>query len=310
TVTFCRKKPGHLLYPGRGFCGEVLLADIGISDDVVAATHPDCFENAPDLWRDVFPWPALDAHKYDRGVTLIYGGQMTGAARLVADGAMRQGSGLVHLAANAQDVRVYSAHRAALIVRLANNDSDFLAMANERRTKSIVIGPGTGCSPSLKDTVLAVLATGKPCVLDADALTVFEGDTAPLFAALHDKAVLAPHMGEYARLFGPFDDRLTSARKAALQSCAIVVLKGPDTVIACPSGRAAINANAPPILATAGAGDVLSGMMAGLMAQGMPAFDAAAAAVWLHGDAASRFGPGFVADDLYDMIPISLANLA
>ena len=311
TVTFCRKKPGHLLLPGRALCGETVLADIGIPDRAVAEVRPAAFENAPALWRAAWPKERPDWNKYSRGHAVIVGGaEMTGAARLAARGAMRAGAGFVTLIAPPGLKLHYMAALPHVVVREAADSGAFERLAGDRRVNALLVGPGNGASLETRERALAALKTGKPCVVDADALTVFEDALSVLKRALHENAVLTPHDGEYERVFGRREgSRLDRARHAARESGAVVLLKGFDTVIARPDGRAAINANAPANLATAGAGDVLAGILAGLMAEGMPAFEAACAATWLHGAAASAFGPGLVADDLPEMLPQVLRDL-
>ena len=316
TVTFCRKKPGHLLMPGRALCGDVVVADIGIADatvaQVVAGSRETACENGPQLWRQLLPWPRPGDHKYSRGHALIAGGaHMTGAARLAARGAMRAGAGIVTLAVPPDVTLHYMSSLPHVVVRPVRDTASFIELATERRCAAILVGPGNGLVGATRERALATLNTRKPCVLDADALSVFEHSLPLLHQALHENCVLTPHDGEFARLFTEREGgRLRRARVAARQCNATLLFKGYDTVVAHPDGRAVINANAPATLATAGAGDVLAGMLAGLLAQGMPTFEAASAAVWMHGAAASLFGPGLVADDLPELLPKVLRQLA
>jgi len=306
TVTFFRKKPGHLLLPGRALCGDTIVADIGIADAALDEM-PDIetHENAPGLWLDAFPWPDLTANKYSRGHVLVWGGEtMTGAARLAARAAGRAGAGLVTLAAPRQSWAVYASALSNAIVLPMDGIEDFRALLADPRRNAILLGPGGGVTPVLREAVLGALGSRKAVVLDADALTAFKDAPERLFSAVAGPVVLTPHEGEFQRLFrGMRADKLARARAAAERSHAVVVLKGPDTVIAAPDGRAAINANAPPELATGGTGDVLAGLVTGLLAQGMPPFEAAMASVWMHGEAAQAVGPGLVADDLLDVLP-------
>ncbi|WP_338034042.1 NAD(P)H-hydrate dehydratase [Lichenicola cladoniae] len=310
TVTFFRKKPGHLLYPGRGLCGDVVLADIGIPASVLNAGSQDTWENGPDLWLESYPWPQPEGFKYKRGEVLVLGGEaVTGASRMTALAASRAGAGLVTVAA---PVRVWSIYAASLmnaIVHSFDGPTDFNTMLADARRNVIAIGPGAGVNASTRDYVLAALATKRAVVLDADALTSFAEAPEQLFDAIKGPCVLTPHAGEFLRLFDVDGDKLHRTRRAAQRCGAVVILKGPDTVIAAPDGRAIINANAPPQLATGGSGDVLTGFVAALLAQGMAPFEAAAAAVWLHGAAASHFGLGLVAQDLPDVLPAVLQNL-
>jgi len=310
TVTFFRKKPGHLLMPGRALCGEVVLVDIGIPATVLPAIAPRCWENGAALWGDAFPWPRLEMHKYRRGHALIAGGAvMTGAARLAARAAARVGAGLVTLAAPAAAWPVYAAALTGVIVLPMAGEGDFTALLGDARRNAILLGPGGGADDALRQRVLAALATERAVVLDADAITAFASSRDTLFAAIRGACVLTPHEGEFARLFDVTGDRLSRARAAARQCGAVVLLKGPDSIIAAPDGRAVINSNAPPDLATAGSGDVLAGLVTGLLAQGLDPFRAAATACWLHGDAAASFGPGLVAEDIIETLPQSLKHL-
>jgi NAD(P)H-hydrate epimerase len=313
TVTFERKKPGHLLLPGRELCGETVVCPIGLDPRALDRTGARCWENGPALWQAALPRPAVAGHKYARGHALVLGGYpMTGAARLAARGAARSGAGLVSVAVPDRAVPVYAAALTSIMVRPLDTPDALDALLGDPRFSALLIGPGAGVSPETRLHALRLLASGRPVVLDADALTVFAADQAALLSAVsagERPVVMTPHEGEFRRLFDGADDKLARARKAAAASGAIILLKGADTVIAAPDGRAAINANAPPSLATAGAGDVLAGMILGLLAQGTPGFDAACAACWIHGAAAADFGPGLMAEDLPDGIPAVLRRL-
>jgi NAD(P)H-hydrate epimerase len=311
TVTFFRRKPGHLLHPGRALAGRIEVADIGIPAGVLDFIRPTTFANAPDLWRGSYPWPDEASHKNARGHAVVVGGtRMTGAGRLASRGAMRIGAGLVTVAAHPDVIPIYAGSSAALLTVPVANAGELSALLADPRRNAILIGPGAGVSPETCAMALAALADRRRVVLDADALTVFGGDPETLFA--HTRrlpAVLTPHEGEFARLFSVTGSKLERARAAARESGAVVLLKGPDTVIVAPDGRAAINENAPPDLATAGAGDVLAGFILGLLAQGMDPFAAACAAAWVHGAAAAAFGPGLIADDLPETLPGVLRTL-
>lgn len=310
TVTCFRKKPGHLLLPGRSYCGETVLEQIGIPDAVLDRIAPDAAENAPDWWLDAFPRPGLETHKYARGHALVTGGAvMTGAARLAARAAARLGAGLVTIAAPEMAFAIYAAALTGVIVHPVADLEAFQGFLADKRRNAALIGPGAGVGDETRDRTLAILAAGKRAVLDADALTSFAEDPGTLFSAIHSPCVITPHAGEFARLFDTAGDKPERARRAARQSGAVVLLKGADTVIAAPDGRVAINANAPPQLATAGSGDVLAGIVLGLLAQGMEPFAAAAAAAWVHGAAACRFGPGLVAEDLLETVVPVLRDL-
>jgi NAD(P)H-hydrate epimerase len=314
TVTFFRRKPGHVLLPGRTQCGETLVAPIGIDAAVLDTIAPDTVANHPAWWLGQFPRIEAAGHKYSRGHALIAGGErMTGAARLAARAAARVGAGLVTVAAPEPAFAIYAASLTGVIVAPIAGVDDFAALLADKRRNAALIGPGAGIHPETRDKALNILAAGKSAVLDADALTVFADSPAVLFDAIKTPCAFTPHEGEFARLFdtsgGKLGGKLDRARHAAQTSGAVIVLKGADTVIAAPDGRAAINENAPPTLATAGSGDVLAGLVVGLLAQGMPVFEAAAAAVWLHGAAAHAFGAGLVAEDLVETLPAALADL-
>jgi NAD(P)H-hydrate epimerase len=304
TVTFFRKKPGHLLYPGRGLCGDLIVAPIGTPDAVLEAIAPNTWENGPGLWLDQFPWPEAESYKYTRGEVLVMGGAaITGASRMTARAASRAGAGMVTLAAPASVWPIYATSLVDAIVHAFEDLAGWRALLADKRRNVIAIGPGAGVGASTRAHVIAALSTHRATVLDADALTSFAEAPDDLFRAIVGPCVLTPHAGEFTRLFHFEGEKLERTRAAARLSGAVVLLKGPDTVIAAPDGRAIINANAPPQLATGGSGDVLTGIVAGLMAQGMAPFEAAAAGAWLHGAAAAAFGLGLIANDLPDVLP-------
>jgi hydroxyethylthiazole kinase-like uncharacterized protein yjeF len=310
TVTFFRKKPGHLLLPGRDHCGPVEVAQIGIADAVLSEIRPATWENGPALWGGRFPVPSVQGHKYSRGhAVVVSGGRVhTGAARLAAMAALRGGAGLVTLATPRDALDINAAASLAVMVRPVDTAAEFEAMLSDPRFNVVAIGPGAGVGEHTREMAVTILAGPRGAVLDADALTSFADHVEDLFVALggNGNAVLTPHSGEFRRLFGkPLENhpdaaasKLAATRAAAAMSGAVIVHKGADTVIAAPDGRAAINANAPAWLATAGSGDVLTGLVTGLLAQGMPPFEAAAAAVWIHGEAAAAAGPGMISEDL------------
>jgi hydroxyethylthiazole kinase-like uncharacterized protein yjeF len=332
TVTFFRKKPAHVLMPGRALCGELLVRDIGIACGALAAQLLHTWENAPALWLKAWPDPqAHEAasggalHKYVRGHVALFGGPvMTGAARLSARAAMRVGAGLSTVLVPQRVWSVYAgASLSGMVQALDDADSGVLQSAwrgqlAQLKWRSLVIGPGAAmglpgdASATLTALVLLALAAaqGRAIVLDADALTVFEHEPESLFDAIQGSVVLTPHEGEFKRLFGTGrPDKIQATREAARRSGAVVLHKGADTVIASPDGRAVVNTNGPVWLATAGSGDVLSGLIAGLLAQGLPAFEAACAGAWLHGEAALALGPGLLADDLPEQLPALLRKL-
>jgi ADP-dependent NAD(P)H-hydrate dehydratase / NAD(P)H-hydrate epimerase len=324
TVTFVRRKPGHLLLPGRDLCGPVTVADIGIPAEALAEIRSETYANAPGLWLERYPWPWSQSHKFARGHTVVVSGppQCTGAARLAARGALRAGAGVVTLASPVNAFVINAAHLTAIMLKPFAEPEGLAAIIAGLNLEydTVVIGPGLGRTLQARASVLAVLRKARKVVLDADALSAFAETRGTMPAAQQDlfsaiaKAkgpiILTPHEGEFARLFPALQgSKLDRARQAASQTGTTVVLKGADTVIAAPDGRAAINENAPPWLATAGSGDVLAGFIAGLLAQGMPAFESACAGVWLHGEVAVGFGPGLIAEDLPEHLPKVLSAL-
>lgn len=317
TVTFFRRKPGHWLQPGRSHCGETAVADIGIDSDVIGRLSIHTFANDPALWRAFWPVPRNEGHKYDRGHALILAGGIegVGAARLAARAALRAGAGLTTLGVPSDALEAHAGRSPdALMLRRADGSEGIKALLADPRRNAALIGPAFGTGPATREAVAAVLAAPCAAVLDADALTSFSGDMAALAAMIGARkapVVLTPHEGEFARLFPDVSgSKLERARQAASASGAVLILKGADTVIAAPDGRAAININGVPWLATAGSGDVLGGIVAGLLAQHMPGFEAAAAAVWLHAEAARGYGPGLIADDLPEALVAAIRSLS
>ncbi len=309
TVTFCRKKVGHVLLPGQALCGDVVVVDIGIPNSVIEEIDPSAYENGPELWDAVFPTLEPSGHKYSRGHAVVVSGgaSFTGAARLAARGALRVGAGLVTVASPPSAVLVNAAQLTSVMVRAFDGAEGLKELLSDERKNAVVLGPGAGVGQETAALVRAILMSKRSAVLDADALTSFENNPAALFDLAHEQTVLTPHEGEFNRLFPGLlekaDHRLAAAREAAETSGAVVLLKGPDSVIAHPDGRTAINTNAPPTLATAGSGDVLAGFIAGLQAQHLPAYEAASAAAWLHGECARAFGRGLIAEDLPEVLP-------
>lgn len=324
TVTFFRRKPGHLLLPGRELCGDVVVADIGMPEAVLDLVGPNTFANEPALWREVIPRPQRSGHKYSRGHVIVVSGaaHRTGAARLAARGALRAGAGLVTVIAPPEAVAANAAHLTAIMLEPFDGPRGLAGALADARRNSVLIGPAAGVGIATRLLTEVALDHDAACVLDADALTSFtidqDDDETPVVTHLFDQirerperpVVITPHEGEFRRLFGALPgSRLAQARAAAALSGAVVILKGPDTIIAAPDGRAAINANAPPGLATAGSGDVLAGIVTGLLAQGVPPWQAAAMAVWLHGVCGLRAGLGLIAEDLPDALPFALGLL-
>ena len=348
TVTFFRRKPGHLLQPGRGRCGMLIVADIGIAPRVLDAIAPMHFANEPALWAWQLGLPSQSGHKFDRGHAVVFSGgaTQTGAARLAANAALRGGAGLVTLLAPGSALMVNAAHLTAVMLKRCDGNEDLDRLLEDDRMNAFVLGPGFGIGEDTRVYALAVLGKGRSLVLDADGISSFKNDAGRLFDAARAAAgtatsktpmrgqqqdseleaefkaskgrevalILTPHAGEFARLFPDLaDDECLSkterARRASKRACAIVILKGSDTVIAAPDGRVAINANGTPWLATAGSGDVLSGIIAAQLAQAISSFEAACIGVWMHARAAELFGPGLIAEDLPGLMPQVLGEM-
>ncbi|MBO6719713.1 MAG: NAD(P)H-hydrate dehydratase [Rhizobiaceae bacterium] len=323
TVTFMCRKPGHLLLPARGLSGELVVADIGIPEAAMEAAGGNTFANETGLWLDAFPALSTDTHKYARGHAAVFSGgpSATGAARLAALAAARAGAGAVTVLSPSNAMLANAAHLTAVMLKSIDGVDEFAEFIHDRKIRAMVIGPGFGVGKRARDFVVEILGEraketdGRALIIDADAITSFREEPGSLFAACKAsmaQAVLTPHEGEFGRLFPDLADvpsKLERARQAAERCHAVVVLKGPDTVIASPDGRAAISTNGTPLLATAGSGDVLAGIIAGLTAQGMPAWEASCAAVWMHAEAARDFGPGLIAQDLPYALPGVLRKL-
>jgi hydroxyethylthiazole kinase-like uncharacterized protein yjeF len=309
TVTFHRRKPAHVLADGRAACGAVVVADIGLA----ATGQGALFENDPSLWGARFPWPAFDAHKHARGRLMVVSGEAssTGAARLAARAGLRIGAGVVTVLSPPTALAINAAHLEA--VMLAPFDSEVDLQARAERADAVVVGPAAGVGEATMRHLFALARTGAALMVDADALTSFAHDPEALFSALDRDDVLTPHPGEFERIFpgllAASPERITAAREAARRAGTVVLLKGPDTVVAAPDGRAAVSLNGTPWLATAGSGDVLAGFIAGLIAQGMESFEAACAGAWIHAEAGAAHGPGLIAEDLPGLAPAVLARL-
>ncbi len=312
TVTFFRKKPGHLLLPGRGLCGTTLVVDIGIPSAVLDEIAPQTWENAPSHWHRQLPRRRPESHKYHFGHGLVSAGpELVGASILASRAALRVGAGLLSIACRRKTFPIFLGAIPSAMARVVGDESDFGRVLADRRINAVLIGPGAGIGPETRARVLSALRLDKKVVLDADALSAFAEDRAALEVQSKADLVLTPHEGEFKRLFPDLKgDKLTRARAAAARCGATLLLKGADSVVAAPDGRAVINANAPPWLATGGTGDVLAGLVLGLLAQGMQGFEAAAAAAWIHGRAGSLCGPGLLAEDLPGQVPKVVADLA
>jgi len=309
TVTFHRKKPAHVLLPGRELCGQVVVADIGLAPPEGATL----MQNGPSLWSPRMPWPTATSHKHARGRLVVVSGGLwnTGAARLAARAGLRIGAGVVTVLCPPEALAANVAHLEAVMLRPFETDMELESLAAP--ADAAVLGPAAGVNESTVSNLFALARTGAALIIDADALTVFREEPQELFSVLDRDDVLTPHPGEFERLFpgllASSPERISAARAAAQRAGAVVLLKGYDTVIASPDGRCVVNDNGSPWLATAGSGDVLAGFIAGLAAQGMDSFDAACAASWIHAEAAESFGPGLIAEDLPALAPAVLKRL-
>ncbi len=315
TVTFFRAKTGHYLYPGRAYCGDLHVIDIGIDPDCLNSILPQVHLNSQKLWQAEFPRLQPQFHKYSRGHAGVVGGGIssTGAARLAARASLRAGAGAVTVVSPLSALTTYAGALEAVMVTSIETDEVFSNWIESRRIGTVLIGPGNGVTDRTRSFVIAALQSDANVILDADALTVFQEEPKALFKAITAKnqgdCILTPHEAEFARLFDFDGSKLERAIAAAKQSGAVVLLKGADTVIASPDGQAAVNHNAPPFLATAGSGDVLAGIISGLISANMSPFFAAAAAAWIHGEAAQTLGPGLIAEDIEGKIPDILKSL-
>lgn len=322
TVTFFRLKPGHVCYPARAYCGDIILRDIGIMSDVLKDICPNTSVNLPKMW--LHDWPVLDydMHKYSKGHVVVFSGPaiMTGAARLAAYAAARSGAGLVTILSPQDALSVHESHLTSVMLKEMGSDANVLSFFQQRKVKTAVLGPGFGAMDrafTLIKTILAKQDCLETIVLDADALTAIADKTDEIFELIKQstvKVVLTPHEGEFRRIFPKIasksnSPRIDKAREAALKSGATVVYKGADSMIASPDGRLSITVNGTPFLATAGSGDVLSGIMGGLLVQGMPVYEAVCAGNWMHAECGRQAGIGAIADDLITQIPSILQNL-
>jgi hydroxyethylthiazole kinase-like uncharacterized protein yjeF len=306
TVTFMARKPGHLLLPGRALCGSLEVFDIGIPGRILHNHASGLCENGPHLWARQARVLDPSDHKFKRGHLAVFSGGplSTGAARLTAAAGLKAGAGLVTLASPSAALNANAAHLTAVMLKEIRDAGALLRWLADKRVSAFVLGPGFGDVEKARQ--YAVMLSDRALVLDADGITAFKDDPASLFSAFaggETRLVMTPHDGEFARLFAdiaadPTLSKVDRTIAAAKRSHAVIVYKGADTVIASPDGRAAINTNASPWLATAGSGDTLAGIIGAHLAQGMPAFEAAAAGVWRHGRAGTKAGEGLTAEDL------------
>ena len=316
TVTFFNKKLCHYLLPGRQYCGEIVVEDIGISKNVIKKIMPKIKKNEPSLWIDQFPFPISSDHKYSRGLLVINTGPkyQTGAARLAGRSALRVGAGAVTMVCDEETAEILEPQISVELLSVIKEKNDFQKLLKDKRVSSVLVGPGNGVNDETKARTLMALAFVDNCVIDADAITCFENNPTELFIDTYPHTILTPHEGEFKRLFGEdiasTNDRVLRCIEAAKLAGSIVLLKGSDTVIASPDGNVIINSSEAPYLATAGSGDVLAGIIASLVGENkMKAFDAACAGAYIHSKLGEMIGPGLIAEDLIDNIPLMIKKL-
>lgn len=304
TVTFFASKPGHYIMPGKDYCGVVTVVDIGIEQQDTEGERFQTHLNHPDLWQGSLVSMQQDQHKYNRGHTIVVGGAMehVGATKLASLAALRAGSGLVSIACSQASLLAYASWVTAIMTKPYADEEALDTILTHPKVTSIAFGMGAGVTEQTRQRTIRILNSQKACVLDADALSVFKGGWNDLQPSLHSQVILTPHYAEFERVFGdvisPNQGRLQQAMQAAALAGTVIVLKGNDTIIASPDGRALINACAPIHLATAGSGDVLAGIIVAQLAQGNEPFEAAASGVWMHSQAANQYKKGMIADDI------------
>lgn len=319
TVTFFRLKPGHVIYPGRAHCGNIILKNIGIPERVLETIGAKTTINSPTLWQKNWPVLDYDTHKYKRGHAVVFSGGAcsTGAARLAALAAARVGAGLVTILAPEDALAAHESHLTSVMLSQLCEDDEILSFLKARKVRSVVLGPGFGNMDrafNIAKTILQDECGVDSLLLDADALTAIALKPDEIFATIKRssvKVVLTPHEGEFRRVFPDISaneksTRLDRALEGAEKSGAVVVYKGADNIVASPDGRLAVSTNGTPFLATAGSGDVLSGILSGLLAQQMPAYEAACAASWIHAECGRKTSFGTIAEDLVATIPVVL----
>jgi ADP-dependent NAD(P)H-hydrate dehydratase / NAD(P)H-hydrate epimerase len=316
TITFCRRKIGHVLLPGREFSGTVHVVDIGIPDEVVEQVGSTATENRPHLWRSSLRRKTASCHKYDYGHAILYGGpRMTGAACMSAYAALRTGAGVCTIVANPDTADIYRHYMPNIMYEPIEALKDFDTHLADGRRNAVLMGPGAGQEnrADLKRLIESVCKRrDRKIVLDADALTVFADNPEVLYRMLRNRenVVLTPHEGEFAKIFpGIQGTKIERAEQASVLTNATIVLKGFESVIAAPGRKSVVNTYSSPYLATAGSGDVLAGIIVGFIAQNVPVFESSCAAVWLHSEAARAFGPGLVATDIIELIPAIIGKL-
>ncbi|PHR58034.1 MAG: bifunctional ADP-dependent NAD(P)H-hydrate dehydratase/NAD(P)H-hydrate epimerase [Robiginitomaculum sp.] len=312
TITFEVLKLAHVLEPARSQCGEIVVIDIGFPAGTIDQVEPIAVQNHPSLWPQIPVIPDMLSHKHNRGRLLVdCGGPLqSGAARLAARAGLRIGAGWVTLCGTEDAMQVCANHETSIVLSVRQQGEPIAEVMRSQTPDCVLLGPAGGVGEAMKRQVLDLLQTGTATVLDADALTSFAEHPQDLLEACHAKTVLLPHEGEFRRLFADLTtktgNKISRVKAAAQRAGCTVLLKGADSVMADADGRVVVNTHTSSWLATLGTGDVLAGMVAGLMAQGQGGFDALCAAVWLHGELGRQLGAGLIAEDLPGAIPAML----
>ncbi|VAV90167.1 NAD(P)H-hydrate epimerase / ADP-dependent (S)-NAD(P)H-hydrate dehydratase [hydrothermal vent metagenome] len=317
TITFAVKKLAHVLEPERSFCGVVEVVDIGFPDGMISDMPEVALENSPCLWSQIPVQPGAQSHKHNRGRLWVgCGGHLqTGAARLAARAGLRIGAGWVMLGGSKKAMQVCAAHETSIVLQTRPKHQ---SMAKTLQTSPVpdcvILGPAGGIGARMRADILDVLRSGIAAVLDADALRVMSAEPEVFFELCNENTVLLPHEAEFLGLFPDlnqtFGHKINRVKAAASRAGCTVLLKGADSVIANATGRAVVNTKTSAWLATLGTGDVLAGMVGGLMAQRVGGMDATCAAVWIHGALGQNLGAGLIAEDLPNEIPNILKNMA
>jgi len=312
TVTFHRKKAGHVLGDGKEFSGKLSVVDIGFSNKKMKNRY---IENSPHLWVKYFPWKKISGHKYSRGRVVVHGGQkeFTGATILSAQAALRTGTGSVKIICSKNTLQIYSLKFPSVLKTEINNIYQLEKFLKKEKITSILIGPGAGSNKKVKEIVKLILRKVKYAVIDADALTCFKNDLKSLYNLLDKNKIITPHLGEFHRIFPTIKKKLNNVDKVLIATKLTksnIVLKGSSTIIISYDKKIIINDHSSSELAVIGSGDVLSGLIVSLVGdKKMSPFLAGCAATWIHGDIAKKYGKGLIAEDIVKGIPAALKRL-
>ncbi len=308
TITFTLPKIAHIITPSNKYCGEVKVVDIGIPQKAVETLNIRTFINSPTIWKDYIPEIKIDDNKYTRGLVLINSGEMYGATILASKACKKAGAGIVYIACDDNNYNIIASHTISDVLKKANTINEFEKLVKDKKIKCILLGSGNGRTKILKEKIFTALKYTNKIIFDADAISIFENDKKGkelLFNSIKSNCIFTPHLGEFKRIFDyDENDKIGSVVKSAQKSKSIVILKGHDTIIASPSGKVVINTHSSPYLSIAGAGDVLSGIIAGLVSRGMEEFKAVCYAVWAHGDASLKLNKIFTIEELIDNLSL------